>query len=331
MLGQAADPANRERLAKIGGQQPIPEDRQSPEQAPEQPGHPTGGQPSWGPRAGFRAQVAWGGGPGSSVLGHAPSTIGDGTGFSQLDTLPGLLKVSAQRTLPALHRSGSKSEPQGALGRGSQRSRPSPPTGHQPARSKAASTVATHVYFDYLNVLLFASVGLVFVFANLLVASLVRPSRSTDEGLETYECGEEAIGDAWIQFDIRYYTVALVYVVFAVEIAFLFPWALVLRESFAGTGAAAGKGIGLFALVEGLMFVTILFLGLVYVWVKGDLDWVLTYTGQTWEPKEKTSSIRVRNLHEIEAEREAALAAAKEAEAPADTGPDEAAAVSESA
>ena len=88
------------------------------------------------------------------------------------------------------------------------------------------------MYFDYLNVLVFASVGLVFVFANLLVASLVRPSRSTDEGLETYECGEEAIGDAWIQFDIRYYTVALVYVVFAVEIAFLFPWALVLRSAW---------------------------------------------------------------------------------------------------
>jgi len=166
------------------------------------------------------------------------------------------------------------------------------------------------VYFDYLNVLVFASVGLVFVFANLLVASLVRPSRSTDEGLETYECGEEAIGDAWIQFDIRYYTVALVYVVFAVEIAFLFPWALVLRECFAGTGAAAGQGVGLFALVEGLLFVAILFLGLVYVWVKGDLDWVLTYTGQTWQPKEKTAAVRVRDVRAIQAEREAAAHAA---------------------
>lgn len=133
------------------------------------------------------------------------------------------------------------------------------------------------MYFDYLNVLVFASVGLVFVFANLLVASLVRPARTTQEGLETYECGEEAIGDAWVQFDIRYYTVALVYVVFAVEIAFLFPWALVLREAFTGTGAAAGKGIGLFALVEGVLFVAILFLGLVYVWAKGDVDWVKSF------------------------------------------------------
>ena len=183
------------------------------------------------------------------------------------------------------------------------------------------------MYFDYLNVLVFASVGLVFVFANLLVASLVRPARTTQEGLETYECGEEAIGDAWVQFDIRYYTVALVYVVFAVEIAFLFPWALVLREAIAGTGAAAGKGIGLFALVEGALFVAILFLGLVYVWVKGDLDWVLSYAGQTWKPKEKASAVRLRAVREIQAEREAAAAAAKEA-AKAAGG---AAAVSESA
>jgi NADH:ubiquinone oxidoreductase subunit 3 (subunit A) len=82
------------------------------------------------------------------------------------------------------------------------------------------------MYFAYLSALVFAAVGFVFVFANLIVASIVRPRRKTDVGLETYECGEETIGDAWIQFDIRYYTVALVYVIFAVEIAFLFPWAL---------------------------------------------------------------------------------------------------------
>ena len=74
------------------------------------------------------------------------------------------------------------------------------------------------MYFDYLNVLVFASVGLVFVFANMLIGALIRPQRTHTEGLETYECGEPTIGDAWIQFDIRYYTVALVYVIFAVEI-----------------------------------------------------------------------------------------------------------------
>ena len=171
------------------------------------------------------------------------------------------------------------------------------------------------MYFDYLNVLVFAAVGLVFVFANLIVATLIRPARTSDEGLETYECGEETIGNAWIRFDIRYYTVALVYVVFAVEIAFLFPWALVLREALAGVGEAAGKGIGLFALVEGILFVAILFLGLVYVWVKGDLDWVLSYTGKTWQPRERAPRVKLARVHEIEAEREAAAEAEKQKEA----------------
>ena len=121
------------------------------------------------------------------------------------------------------------------------------------------------MYFDYLNALVFAAVGFVFVFANLILASILRPKRKTDVGLETYECGEETIGDAWIQFDIRYYTVALVYVIFAVEIAFLFPWALVLGDAVADKGAAAGTGIGAFVLLEGILFIVILFLGLA-VW-----------------------------------------------------------------
>lgn len=156
------------------------------------------------------------------------------------------------------------------------------------------------MYFDYLNVLIFASVGLVFVFANLIVASVLRPKRTRDEGLETYECGEEAIGDAWVQFDIRYYTVALVYVVFAVEIAFLFPWAIVLSDALTNTGVAAGSGVGVFALVEGVIFIVILFLGLAYVWAKGDLDWVLTYQGSTYDPPERRRPRRVLpKVHEI--------------------------------
>ena len=157
------------------------------------------------------------------------------------------------------------------------------------------------MYFDYLNVLVFASVGLVFVFANLVLGALIRPRRKTTEGRETYECGEPTIGEAWIQFDIRYYTVALVYVIFAVEIAFLFPWALVLRESLDGTGAAAGAGIGLFALAEGVLFIVILFLGLAYVWAKGDLDWVLSYQRTRYEPRQPRSRITIPTVDEITA------------------------------
>ena len=149
------------------------------------------------------------------------------------------------------------------------------------------------MYFDYITVLVFAAVGLVFVFANLLIASIVRPKRDTDVGLETYECGEPTIGDAWFRFDIRYYTVALVYVVFAVEIAFLFPWAIVLGDAVADRGAAAGKGIGAFALVEGVIFIVILFLGLAYVWVKGDLDWVLHWHERKYDPPAPKLQVQV--------------------------------------
>lgn len=163
------------------------------------------------------------------------------------------------------------------------------------------------MYFDYLHVLVFASVGVVFVFANMIIASVARPKRKSEQGLETYECGEETIGDAWIRFDIRYYTVALVYVIFAVEIAFLFPWALVLKSAVAGSGAAAGSGIGAFVLVEGVLFIAILFLGLAYVWLKGDLDWVLHWDGSDYQPPEArrpNSMPLISALREAEAEAE---------------------------
>ena len=140
------------------------------------------------------------------------------------------------------------------------------------------------MHFDYLNVLIFASVGFVFVFANLLVASIVRPKRKGQQGLEVYECGEETVGETWIKFDIRYYTVALVYIVFAVEIAFLVPWAIVLVDALAGTGVAAGSEVGIAALIAGAIFIVVLFLGLAYDWAKGDLNWILTYDQRRFEP-----------------------------------------------
>ncbi len=161
------------------------------------------------------------------------------------------------------------------------------------------------MYFDYLNVLLFSSVGFFFVFINVAVGSLIRPKRPTTEGLEVYECGEEVVGETWIKFDIRYYTVALVYVVFAVEIAFLFPWAIVLEDAFNGTGVAEGSGVGLFALVEGVLFITVLFLGLAYVWAKGDLDWVLAWQENVFDPSAPTErEPKPRKVSEIQAEAE---------------------------
>ena len=134
------------------------------------------------------------------------------------------------------------------------------------------------VQFDYLNVLVFALVGFAFVFANVFIGSLLRPKRKTEVGLEVYECGEETIGDAWINFDIRYYTVALFFVIFAVEITFLFPWAMVLTE------ALDVPDIGLWAVAKGALFIVILFFGLITVWAKGDLDWVMSYDGPKYVP-----------------------------------------------
>jgi NADH:ubiquinone oxidoreductase subunit 3 (subunit A) len=97
---------------------------------------------------------------------------------------------------------------------------------------------------------------------------LFRPHRPNDLKLSTYECGEEAFGSSWIRFDMRFYSVALIFVVFDLEIAFLFPWASVYAD----------PGLQGIVLIEGLVFIGILFLGLVYVWAKGDLDWIKAFS-----------------------------------------------------
>lgn len=137
------------------------------------------------------------------------------------------------------------------------------------------------MYFDYANVLVFLLAGMAFVVINLVIGGLIRPARGDSQGLEPYECGEPVIGQAWFRFDIRYYTVAMVYLVFAVEMAFLFPWARVLKE------ALRAPDIGGVALFEGLLFIAVLALGLAYVWVKGDLDWVRSFRGRTPRGREE--------------------------------------------
>lgn len=100
-----------------------------------------------------------------------------------------------------------------------------------------------------------------FAAVTLITAKLLRPSRGYPAKLTTYECGEEPIGSPWVKFNIRFYVVALIYIIFAVEVVFLFPWALVYQE------------LGMFAFIEMVVFLTILFVGYAYVWAKGDLDW----------------------------------------------------------
>jgi len=121
--------------------------------------------------------------------------------------------------------------------------------------------------FDFANVLVFTLLGFGFVGVTLLVGRLVRPSNPQVRKLSTYECGEPAAGSAWVNFNIRFYVVALIFIIFEVEIAFVFPVAAVFRSWIE-------SGQGLFAFVEILVFIGILFLGLVYAWAKGDLEWV---------------------------------------------------------
>lgn len=96
----------------------------------------------------------------------------------------------------------------------------------------------------------------------LVLWKVLRPRRLDPEKETTYECGEEPVGGAWIQFNIRFYVFALIFIVFDVEAVFLLPWAVVFRE------------LGPIAYVEGLVFIAILAVALGYVWRKGDLAWV---------------------------------------------------------
>ena len=118
------------------------------------------------------------------------------------------------------------------------------------------------MYRDFGTILVATLLGIILVAAPLFIQWLIAPSNKTKEKLETYECGEEAEGSAWLQFNIRFYVIALIFLIFDVEVVFLFPWAVVFKE------------LGLLALIEMGIFLMILVVGLAYVWVKSDLDWV---------------------------------------------------------
>ncbi|PIU44298.1 MAG: NADH-quinone oxidoreductase subunit A [Ignavibacteriales bacterium CG07_land_8_20_14_0_80_59_12] len=114
---------------------------------------------------------------------------------------------------------------------------------------------------DFGRVLAFFLVGVLFVGVVLLLARLIRPHHPYEAKNRPYECGEEPIGEPWVKFNIRFYVVALIFLIFDVEVVFLFPWATVFAQ------------LGWFAFLEMMVFIGILLVGLAYVWVKGDLEW----------------------------------------------------------
>lgn len=134
------------------------------------------------------------------------------------------------------------------------------------------NTVDQYTLSEFGQVLLFLIGGILFLSLSFLIARLVRPNRPNAQKLETYESGEQPLGTAWSQFNIRFYIVALIFILFEVEIVFLFPWATVFanRELIEQTDGLWGWQ----ALTEMIMFIFMLALGLAYAWVNGLLDWV---------------------------------------------------------
>lgn len=168
---------------------------------------------------------------------------------------------------------------------------------------------------------LFAITGFLFLFVNLLVGWLVRPRLPNQEKLEVYECGEPTIGSSFVQFDLRFYVVALLFIIFDVEVAFFFPWAAVfgkatqlsdkpraaevaewkevqttrlrelgMREPDVAKSVQAGdlqraaRNLALTSFADIGVFFGVLLVGFFYVWKRGDLDWVRTVARDRVEP-----------------------------------------------
>lgn len=164
--------------------------------------------------------------------------------------------------------------------------------------------------------LLFTLVGIAFLLAPLLLGWLVRPANPTTEKLSAYECGEPAIGSSYVQFDLRFYVVALLFIIFDVEVAFFFPWAMIyggamqladhrlesaarmqiserMLNTPAGTlpvdqiiTAETAYHLGLTGLFDILVFFGVLLVGFAYVWKRGDLDWVRAMAQESQQRRE---------------------------------------------
>src|ERR1035437_8080622 len=114
---------------------------------------------------------------------------------------------------------------------------------------------------EFGKIFVFLLVAIIFVVAIVFVAWLIRPARPTKEKLTTYECGENPEGSPWVKFNITFYVVALIFLIFDVEVVLLIPWALVY------------KTFGFGGFTVGAVFLILLGLGMAYEWRKGDLEW----------------------------------------------------------
>lgn len=114
---------------------------------------------------------------------------------------------------------------------------------------------------DLTNIAIFFAIGTGFVLLMYMLVAVLAPRNESKEKLEPYECGETIAGQPWVNIHIRYYIFAMLFLIFDIETVFLFPWALIFNK------------LGLFGLIEMIIFIVILFVGLIYPWKKGALKW----------------------------------------------------------
>jgi NADH-quinone oxidoreductase subunit A len=114
---------------------------------------------------------------------------------------------------------------------------------------------------DWLFIGVFLVLAPVFPGLALVLPRFIAPHKPNPLKNQTYECGIETVGDTWVQFKVQYYIFTLVFLIFDIEIVFLYPWAVAFNQ------------LPMFAVIEGILFITILVAGLLYVWRKGVLEW----------------------------------------------------------
>ena len=127
---------------------------------------------------------------------------------------------------------------------------------------------------DYNFVAMFLVAGLIFVVVTLGLSSIIRPHKPDFIKLTTYECGEEPVGQAWSRFNVRFYIIALLFLVFDVDVVFIFPWAVAYRLLVFGESAVPFTPIGRSAFGEMGLFLFVLLVGWLYAYKRGALEWV---------------------------------------------------------
>jgi NADH-quinone oxidoreductase subunit A len=133
---------------------------------------------------------------------------------------------------------------------------------------------------EFGKIFVFILTAILFVIVAIFASKLIRPAKPTKEKLMTYECGENIEGSPWVKFNIRFYVVALIFLIFDVEVVLLVPWSLVYKQ------------FGMAGFLAGAIFLILLGLGMAYEWRKGDLEWarpkpVPPVIKKTVEPKEE--------------------------------------------